>query len=378
MKNKTILSFYDFAGKKGLVNTKFDALVPLGRRSLIQTTNLFITIMIASLASIKFFFLGFDDLPISAFFVITAGLANAIYIRRHGSMEIAAWILVITALLGLAFSSVNTGGFGAPVVMLAPIIPIMTVLLINMRAAWISLALACLILTGIFILDVFGYVPENNTDSDLVVLGRYIVLTCLCLISTWVVSSFASMSRILLVNLEKQSNIDFLTGILNRRAIEARLLEEVGRARRSDTWLSIIMADVDFFKLYNDSNGHQAGDNCLKDIATLIEDCCERPTDVVGRFGGEEFVLILPDTNIEGARRVAENLRKTIMDQNINYGPQNTNPVTLTLGIVSAHGHTIEGVENLIRDADAALYRGKEQGRNCVVSSVHCDPDVKV
>ena len=149
MKNKTILSFYDFAGKKGLVNTKFDALVPLGRRSLIQTTNLFITIMIASLASIKFFFLGFDDLPISAFFVITAGLANAIYIRRHGSMEIAAWILVITALLGLAFSSVNTGGFGAPVVMLAPIIPIMTVLLINMRAAWISLALACLILTGI-------------------------------------------------------------------------------------------------------------------------------------------------------------------------------------------------------------------------------------
>jgi diguanylate cyclase (GGDEF)-like protein len=67
------------------------------------------------------------------------------------------------------------------------------------------------------------------------------------------------------------------------------------------------MADVDFFKLYNDSHGHQAGDNCLKGIATLIEHCCERPTDVVGRFGGEEFVLILPDTNIE----VREGLQKT-------------------------------------------------------------------
>lgn len=138
------------------------------------------------------------------------------------------------------------------------------------------------------------------------------------------------------------------------------------------------MADVDFFKLYNDSNGHQTGDNCLKEIAKLIDDCCERPTDVVGRFGGEEFVLILPDTDIDDARRVAENLRKTILEQNIPYGPQNTNPVTLTLGVVSACGNKIEGIEKLIRDADAALYKGKDQGRNCVVSAVFDDPEVKV
>jgi diguanylate cyclase (GGDEF)-like protein len=358
------------------VNNELDALVPLGRRGLIQATNLIITITVACLAVMKMVILGFESPPIPAAFVVITGLANAIYIRRHGSMDVAAWILVVTALLGLSFSSVYTGGFDASVVLLAPIIPIMTVLLINTRAAYISLGLVCLVLAGVFILNVFGYVPENNKNPNLVLFGDYIVLTYVCLVSTWVVSRYSSISRILLLKLEKQSNIDYLTGILNRRGIETRLLLEVSRAKRSDTWLSFIMADVDFFKLYNDSNGHQAGDNCLRDIAKLIDNCCERPTDVVGRFGGEEFVLILPDTNIDGAQRVAENIRKTILDQNIPYGPENTQPVTLTLGIISAHGHIIDGVEKLIRDADAALYEGKAKGRNCLVSKVLGEPEV--
>jgi diguanylate cyclase (GGDEF)-like protein len=320
--------------------------------------------------------LGLESLPFPAFFVVTVGLANAIYIRRHGSIDIAAWILVMTALFGLTFSSFYTGGFSAPVVLLAPIIPIMTVLLINKQAAWISLGLVCLILAGVFVFGLYGYIPENQTDPKLIMFGRYIVMTSLCLISTWVIVSFASISRTLMLQLEKQSNIDYLTGILNRRAIEARLLLEVGRAKRSDTWLSFIMADVDFFKLYNDSNGHLAGDNCLKDIAKLIDGCCDRATDVVGRFGGEEFVLILPDTNNEGAQRIAENLRKTIQAQNIPYGPQNANPVTLTLGIASAKGSTIVSVEKLIKDADAALYKGKDQGRNCVVNPMPTEPQV--
>lgn len=360
------------------MNTDLDTLMPLGRRGLIQATNLVLTILIASLATIKIIVLGFDSPPIPALFVVTAGLANAIYIKRNGSMDIAAWILVVTMLLGLIASSIYSGGFSASVLLLAPLIPIMTVLLINTKAARISLALVCLILTGAFMLGVYGYVPENPISQDVVLFGRYIMLTCLCLISTWVVSSFSSISRTLLVKLEKQSNIDYLTGILNRRAIEEKLLQEVGIAKRLDSWLSFVMADVDFFKLYNDSNGHQAGDNCLKDIATLIDACCERPTDVVGRFGGEEFVLILPDTNIDGARRVAENLRKAILRKNIPYGPDNTNPVTLTLGVVSAYGHTIDRIDDLIRDADIALYKGKDQGRNCVVSTVFGDPEAKI
>lgn len=352
------------------MNNEFDDLVLTGRRSLIQAANLTITFLTGGLASLKLIILGFDSPPIPALFMLIVGLLNAVYINRNGSIDVAAWTLVVTLLLGLTSAGVYTGGLDSPVVLLAPIIPIMTVLLINLKAAYITLGSVCLILTCVFILGANGYISGNSTDPNLVLFGRYIVLTCLCLISTWVVSRFASLSRTLLVKLDKQSNIDHLTGILNRRAIETRLLQEVGRAKRANTWLSFIMADVDLFKLYNDSNGHPAGDTCLKSIATLINGCCERPTDIVGRFGGEEFVLILPDTNNEGALMIAENLQKALLDKDIPYGPKNTNPVSLTLGIVSARGNGIDSVEKLTKEADVALYEGKDQGRNCLVSKV--------
>jgi diguanylate cyclase (GGDEF)-like protein len=359
------------------VSIEFDALVPLGRRGLVQTTNLVVTIMVASLAILRIGIVGFDSPPIPALFIVITGLANAIYIRRHGSVDVAAWVLVVTSVFTLAAGSFYTGGFGAAVVLLAPIIPVLTMLLIDARAAWISLVLVCSILTGLFFLGIYGYVPENPNELGRVHFGRYVVLTALCLISTWVVWSFSSISRSLLVKLDKQSNTDYLTGVLNRRAIETTLLQEVGRAKRSNTWLTFIMADVDFFKLYNDTNGHQAGDSCLKDIAKLMAECCERSTDVVGRYGGEEFVLILPDTNIEGAQRVAENIRLEILDKNIPYGPKNPNPVSLTLGVVSAQGYAIDGIEQLIGVADKALYEGKNQGRNRVVSVVFGGADTE-
>jgi hypothetical protein len=206
------------------VNNEFDDLVPTGRRSLIQATNLIITLLIACLASLKLIILEFDSPSIPALFMLIVGLLNAVYINRNGSIDIAAWILVVTLLLGLASAGVHTGGLDSAVVLLAPIIPIMTVLLIILKAAYISLGSVCLILACVFILGTNGYIAENPTDPNLLLFGLYIVLTCLCLISTWVVSRFASVSRTLLVKLDKQSNIDHLTGILNRRAIETRLL----------------------------------------------------------------------------------------------------------------------------------------------------------
>jgi diguanylate cyclase (GGDEF)-like protein len=350
-----------------------DNLNPLGRRGLIASSNLAVTGLVAILATTKIVVMGTAYIPVPALIVIFVGLANAVYLRRNGSMDIAAWVLVILMLWGLTFGGYNMGGFDAALVLLSPIIPILTMLIIGSRAAIISLGLVYLILSALFVLGFNGLLPENPNGRNEILFARFLVLISLCFISTWVVWRFTTISKALLVKLDKQSNTDYLTRVLNRRAIESTLVKEVGRARRSKTWLSFIMADVDLFKLYNDSNGHQMGDHCLVDITNVITSCCERTSDVVGRFGGEEFVLILPDTDSEGARQVAESIRRKLLAKKIPYGPENPDFVSLTLGVVSALGVDIENNDQLIKLADAALYRGKDQGRNCVVSHTLTD-----
>lgn len=350
------------------MNTEYQVLTPSGRRRLIENTNLVVTALIACLAGIKILILGLEHLPVPATLLVLAGLGNAVYIRYNGSIDVAAWGLIVISHVGLAFAGFFNSGFGGSIVLLAPIIPILTILLLNGRAAWLSLALVCLTLATLLVLGLVGVIPENPNGAAIILFGHFIVLLSLCLISTWVVWHFSRISRVLLLQLEVQSNTDFLTGLLNRRAIEAKLSQELARARRNATCLSLVMADVDFFKRFNDSNGHQAGDNCLIKVANIIRSCCERATDVVGRFGGEEFVLILPDTDIQGACAIAENIRGEMAQRKISYEAEDPALLSLTFGVVSVCGGQIVSNEQLIKQADDALYQGKRQGRNCVVS----------
>jgi len=342
----------------------------MGRRGLVHTTNIVIIVLVAGLAVTKMIVMGLEQPPIPALFVVALGLTNAFYLRRNGSVHIAAWILVVISMLGFATGSFNTGGLNGLVILLAPIIPVVAILLIDSRAALISLCVVCLILAGLYVLGLTGIVPENHNDSERTRFGLLIVLTSLCVIYTWVVWSFSSMTRALVDKLDRQSNTDYLTGALNRRGAESALSRELARARRTDTVLSLIMADVDLFKLYNDNNGHQAGDKCLVDIANIISSCCERSTDVVARYGGEEFVLILPDTDSDGAHRVAENIRSAVVQRKIFYDSKERKPVSLTLGVVTGQGPLVDHSEQLVQQADQALYRGKNQGRNCVVTTI--------
>jgi diguanylate cyclase (GGDEF)-like protein len=307
--------------------------------------------------------------PVPAVLVVMVGLVNVVYLRCNGSTKIAAWALVVILHFGLAYAGFINGGFQGPTIILAPIIPILTVLLLNGRAAWISAVLVCLTLIALLALGLTGVLPDNPNEINRILFARFMTLSSLCLISTWVVWHFAHDSRVLLKRLEVQSNTDYLTGSLNRRAIETTLLQELARARRNGSCLSLIMTDVDFFKRYNDSNGHQAGDSCLIKVSNIIRSCCKRPTDVVGRFGGEEFVLILPDTNIEGACTLAESIRCEILEQKIPYQADDSMVLSLTFGVVSVCGNEVVNMEQLIKQADDALYRGKRQGRNCVVTA---------
>lgn len=345
-------------------------MMPLDRRSLLQAINLMVVILLGTLMVIKLLIVGLEQPPVAGLVVVPGCLANAWYLHRNGSVDVAARVFIGLLLFGLAVGGANTGGFVGPVVILSPIIPIFAMLLLNGRAAALSLFLVGLILSGLFVFDVNGVLPQNLNSTADMLFGRLVTIFALALVSTWVVWHFARVTGKLLGKIEQQSHTDYLTGIFNRRGIEMMLQREVGRARRNNSWLSLIMIDVDSFKLYNDTNGHQAGDSCLVNVARVISACIGRKADVVGRFGGEEFLVILPDTSNEGALKVAEKIRRHMLDQKVLYGSGNANPVSLTLGVISARGSGIADTDHLVRQADDALYQGKQKGRNCVVSLV--------
>jgi diguanylate cyclase (GGDEF)-like protein len=158
---------------------------------------------------------------------------------------------------------------------------------------------------------------------------------------------------------------DALTGLLNRRALVARLHEAVTQARPQHQPLALIFLDLDHFKSVNDRYGHQTGDACLRAVAAAIADEL-RPTDSLGRYGGEEFVALLPGTTHEQAMAVGERIRRSIESLHV-HARGNSLQTTISMGVASLTGPA-DTADDLIARADAALYRAKTQGRNCVVA----------
>ncbi|NET27358.1 PleD family two-component system response regulator [Okeania sp. SIO1I7] len=174
--------------------------------------------------------------------------------------------------------------------------------------------------------------------------------------------------------LERLASLDSLTMIANRRNFEKFIESEWKRSHKNGLPLSIIMCDVDFFKAYNDTYGHQAGDTCLKKIADLIVQNVNRSPDLVARYGGEEFVVVLPETDLQGAVYVAEKICKSIKDAAIvHQGSKISNCVTVSCGVatrtsLSWNTDFNSQPSDLIKEADSALYEAKSQGRNRVYS----------
>lgn len=168
------------------------------------------------------------------------------------------------------------------------------------------------------------------------------------------------------LRLEELARLDGLTQIPNRRHFDEVLIKEWQRLRQERKFLSLIMFDIDHFKLYNDFYGHQAGDNCLIKIAHAVQEILRRPTDLLARYGGEEFAVILPFTDRAGAIEVAQRIQSTIKSLGIPHAGVSTDRsiVTLSLGITSQIPEIGKTPEELIFEADRALYQAKNQGRN--------------
>lgn len=166
------------------------------------------------------------------------------------------------------------------------------------------------------------------------------------------------------LELERLTNVDGLTGLSNRRYLDEYMAVEWSRASREGNCLSVLMIDVDYFKPYNDTYGHLAGDDVLKQIAQVIKTSIERPADLASRYGGEEFTVILPGTLLSGAQRVAERLREQVEALNIPHAHSSYGHVTISVGGAAAIPGRGEAAAQLIRSADRALYLAKEAGRN--------------
>ena len=167
--------------------------------------------------------------------------------------------------------------------------------------------------------------------------------------------------------LKRLATIDGLTDIANRRTLDDCLEREWRRIIREKGEIAFILSDVDFFKKYNDTYGHQEGDECLKAVARAMEGAVRRPADFVARYGGEEFAAVLPNTDLEGAVCVAENIRSAVENLKIEHRSSDAAPVvTLSLGVACARPGTGNALEILLTTADKALYTAKEEGRNRV------------
>ncbi|HZU11012.1 MAG TPA: GGDEF domain-containing protein [Pseudacidobacterium sp.] len=168
--------------------------------------------------------------------------------------------------------------------------------------------------------------------------------------------------------LENQSIRDGLTNLFNRHFMEISLDREIRRAARSRTELAVLMIDVDHFKHFNDTFGHEAGDYVLREVAEVFRNTV-RVEDIICRYGGEEFVIIFPETGAESAKTRAEEIRRQIQRLQLRFRGENLRETTVSIGI-AVYPEAGNSLVELLRNADRALYAAKNRGRNCVVTSL--------
>ena len=160
---------------------------------------------------------------------------------------------------------------------------------------------------------------------------------------------------------EQLASVDGLTGLANRRCFDQTLQQEWERSQRTGEPLSLVFADIDHFKRFNDTHGHGAGDQILREVARLLLQVARRPSDLAARYGGEELVLLMPDTSVEGAATVGEGLRAAV--EQLRYGADS---LSISVGCASAKPSVGIVAQDLVERADAELYRAKRAGRNRV------------
>jgi diguanylate cyclase (GGDEF)-like protein len=267
-----------------------------------------------------------------------------------------------------------TGGIAAP----SPVItwyasmPICAVYMCGLRSGLIWTAVTIMTIAGFAVANNLGIPCPNVLTPFAMQLLQFLSLIGLVMcvfVLVLVLTRFEHNARQILheanCRLEAQSSLDGLTGIANRRSFDWSLEREWKRHMRAQIPLSLALIDVDWFKQYNDTYGHLAGDDVLRSIAFAIQSGVHRPGDVSARFGGEEFAVILPDTNEHQSRYVMAMIHQRVRALEIPYPNPAVGPfVTISIGIATVVPVWNESPLDLVHEADVALYRAKAEGRD--------------
>ena len=166
--------------------------------------------------------------------------------------------------------------------------------------------------------------------------------------------------------LRLMATVDGLTGVMNRRCFDEMLDREWKRSLREKVPVAIVMVDVDYFKKYNDTYGHQSGDECLRQVAEAVEKRVHRPSDYAARYGGEEFVVVLPGASISDVQQISERMRRLVEDTQLNHNSQSIK-ITVSIGGTSFPENNVDNIMEMIKTADTKLYQAKSNGRNLAI-----------
>lgn len=324
---------------------------------------LVLAVMACGFLLLNLFLLGQPRIAVLDAIAAVAALALMGWYRRHGQLDFAAWCAV--ALVGLFIAGyISLIGLGHySLIWLGPFPSLAFFLLGRQRGLWACVGLALLTAAGLALLAP----PDSPTGFDRIAQFNLLgALLCLALLALYAEISRQQVLRALLESnrqLHQLSTHDRLTGLYNRLKLEQRLAEELARAQRHGSPFSVVLVDIDHFKHVNDRCGHAVGDLVLQCLGHVLLRG-RRASDMVGRWGGEEFLLICAETPIEGAVLVAERLREAIQEAPMPEAGR----VTLSAG-VSAY-RSGDTMDSLLARADMALYAAKSGGRN----QVRCSP----
>ncbi len=389
---------------KELLSAQLEMLLQNGRRATVYTH--LIGALAAALVFWPYLKLSLLLLTIAVFVILlllrSLHMSNALVAHRYRSApgSVFFWLVLGALLTGLAWSAAYIAMASR-----VPVITQYTFLLIIVMITTFSLGFAAVVreyfvahlLAALLPVAWWNLVHYWDQPYNLV-LGLLLLAFCALLISVCE-QIHLSFRNMIAINWERESiaqelgdltgslrdrnrqlrdarrqltdlaNVDELTGLGNRRLINTVLQDEINRARRGGTELSVVLMDVDYFKSYNDTYGHPAGDVVLQTLADLMQRATTRAGEMVGRYGGEEFIIVLPGASAEAAMRTATRLLDLVTAENIPHGASEVaNHITISQGIATVSPDQDLEPNDLVKRADQALYDAKAAGRNTIVA----------